>query len=120
MNKELWLKAYEQTLKEYEENNHDFDDLCCQKCILANRIERINKQLPPYCEECPENIFKGASFIPGCRFRKVSAMSSNWLSTHHKLLLIEYHKQAIEVLQKMEKWNLEEFQNELVKIDKKL
>ena len=102
-----WIDTYQTVLDEYENDTHKNVVISCAKCTIC----RIN------CKYCPESIFGGNT---GCLYRHIYADTSRGINPHHKLLLIEYHKQAIEYLKNLKKYNFYRFQKKLVKIDNSL
>ena len=116
--KKQWIEAYEQTLNEYQNDVHLFDDEKCAKCILANR-SLLNVPGRSGCEDCPESVFETDMSV-GCISRRVKANDSRAIKEEHKSRLINYHILAIEELKKMKRWSLKEFQQKLVEINKSI
>lgn len=112
ISKKNWIKAYKETLRQYETDTHDNTTYHCSKCILVN----INKNS---CINCPEDVFKKLRLY-GCLERNNPAVSSNDIRLSTKKKIIEYHKKAINYLENMKRYSKKDFSLYLKKIDNEI
>lgn len=119
--KQFWIDAYQKTLDEYIANTHEADCNTCKKCISTVYLYAKTKPLfslnvSRVCRLCPESIFSYTFSVP-CTYRKCQPDNSVNLKRIEKKRVIEYHKRAINFLKSMNRFNMEKFKQQLLKID---
>lgn len=115
-----WTDAYRKTLEDYQNNSHKITQYSCHKCQLAEDEDaNPNRGLfETDCNKCPEIGITGKASL-SCLNRKcrILQLPREENFTHEVAAVIEYHKIAVEMMEKRKNFNLKQIGKKLKEID---